>query len=642
LNTLQQILTVHFNDKLPFLDYDVLNQKQNQNINDEFNSLSAQVLSSKNVLNTNYSGTQEGKCEFFSNLIGETGYVSGLDLDRCDMGSIKKTLMNFLKTCGMGEKISSLSTTPTTVNTLSSVGELLSRQGMDHSFLDTINKMPPQITDRTKFPTITSDVIQKHSGGIDFEKIVYLNLIDNSIHQIQCLEELTNLKTIKLSFNNIRKIEGLDNCEQLTILELGYNQIKKLENLQNLKSLKYLELNNNYLSKLEELGSLRQYNPYLKEITLKCNPFSQKKNYRARVLTFIPHLKKIDEISILERDKELLHLSHIQITQELIFEHSKFSDQLSNDGLFISHTNASDFTASASSYKKSLNNKAIAQAQNTHLLSSLASQQTKQVQLHNLQEDSKDSKKSQVSQYSLISSMNPHLASPDRSPGRQRVKMEDWEPRVEVLILNHQRIHKIDNLHKLTNLRRLSLIDNRIMSIEGLENCTLLEELCLEKNKIYQIQNLHHLHFLKKLDLGKNKITKLLGLNNLENITQLSLEDNEITSIKGLEYLKNLMELYIGNNLLQNLNEILYIKGLPKLIIFDISGNKVCNETNSRLYMIFHLKKLKVLDGMSIDQNEINSSKECFAGRLTQEVLDSRLIGKTTRDIIELDLSSCK
>lgn len=64
------------------------------------------------------------------------------------------------------------------------------------------------------------------------------------------------------------------------------------------------------------------------------------------------------------------------------------------------------------------------------------------------------------------------------------------------------------------------------------------------------------------------------------------------------------MELYIGNNCLTDLKSIAQLKSLPKLIILDISGNPLCIDKQYRVYTVFHLKKLKVLDGLSIEHNE--------------------------------------
>jgi len=40
------------------------------------------------------------------------------------------------------------------------------------------------------------------------------------------------------------------------------------------------------------------------------------------------------------------------------------------------------------------------------------------------------------------------------------------------------------------------------------------------------------------------------------------------------------------------------------------------------------LRKLKVLDGISVESNEHMDAKETFAGRLTEEILESRIGGR--------------
>lgn len=81
----------------------------------------------------------------------------------------------------------------------------------------------------------------------------------------------------------------------------------------------------------------------------------------------------------------------------------------------------------------------------------------------------------------------------------------------------------------------------------------------------------------------------------------MSMEDNEIANLDGLENLQTLMELYLGNNLISDTREITKLKTLSRLIILDISGNNLSRDSNYRIYCIFHLRKLKVLDGVSIE-----------------------------------------
>jgi len=102
------------------------------------------------------------------------------------------------------------------------------------------------------------------------------------------------------------------------------------------------------------------------------------------------------------------------------------------------------------------------------------------------------------------------------------------------------------------------------------------------------------------------------------------------------------MELYIGNNLISDVKEIQKIKTLPRLIILDISGNSLCQDQSYRIYCIFHLQKLKVLDGVSKEHSEMIDAKDTFAGRLTDEILELRADGRKLKDLKELDLSSQK
>ena len=77
---------------------------------------------------------------------------------------------------------------------------------------------------------------------------------------------------------------------------------------------------------------------------------------------------------------------------------------------------------------------------------------------------------------------------------------------------------------------------------------------------------------------------------------QLCLESNRISCLGPLSRLEGLMELYLGNNSVRALGEVDHLKALPKLIIVDLAGNPVCAQPEYRLYTLFCLKRLKVLD----------------------------------------------
>ncbi|EQC34689.1 hypothetical protein SDRG_08006 [Saprolegnia diclina VS20] len=216
-----------------------------------------------------------------------------------------------------------------------------------------------------------------------------------------------------------------------------------------------------------------------------------------------------------------------------------------------------------------------------------------------------------------------------------------WWTTVEELHVDHESLSMLSHLEKLTSLRIASFSDNDLSFIDGLSQCTSLEELALDNNQIMTIENLDALVQLKVLDLGKNKLMGMKNLDTLVNLKQLSLEDNNITSLQGLSHLVKLMELYIGNNNIANIKEIHHLKSLPKLIIVDFSGNGFCADAEYTLYTVYNLRRIKVLDGVSISSDLQFEAKQKYSGKLTTDFLIEK-IGHAFNRIHEMELSSCR
>ena len=102
------------------------------------------------------------------------------------------------------------------------------------------------------------------------------------------------------------------------------------------------------------------------------------------------------------------------------------------------------------------------------------------------------------------------------------------------------------------------------------------------------------------------------------------------------------MELYLCSNRIMNVKEVQHLKTLPKLIIVDLSGNRLCRHESYRLYCVYYLRKLKVLDGIGVDINEQQAAREKYSGKLTAEFLAEKIGHKYFEHIRELDLSSCR
>jgi hypothetical protein len=427
--------------------------------------------------------------------------------------------------------------------------------------------MPPILPARPKVFLVSEKIALEACRVPRAGSIVYLNLHGNNIRKIDGLATLSNLKTLILSFNEIQKIEGVEGLHTIERLDLGYNLIKRVDGLQVLPNLRVLQLNNNLLYRLEDVSVLKQSVPALTELNLSHNALCEAKGYRMIVLRRLPSIEVFDGVAVGtdERDSAL--------------ETGNITDEMLRKNMLSVRRMAGGASG----------------------IDGLASD----------------------------------------SDGSWRVALQELD-------LDHCGLRRLQNLENLPNLRRASFCDNELTHVEGLETCTSLVELMLEENRIVRLDGLRSLVSLKRLDVGKNKLTKIEGIDTLTRLTQLSIEDNEITSMAGLGKLAGLMEvrphhiwhhhppcpadrpalcfnhesllreqLYIGNNRITDLKEVHSVKELSKLIILDLSGNRLCTAPDYRHYTIYHVRKLKVLDGAGVEMAEQEAAKEKYDGKLT-------------------------
>lgn len=179
--------------------------------------------------------------------------------------------------------------------------------------------------------------------------------------------------------------------------------------------------------------------------------------------------------------------------------------------------------------------------------------------------------------------------------------------------------------HGFKSLRRLRLDGNKLTTLEALVPCVSLEELSVEHNFLPSLAGVGALAELRRLDAGCNKIADVLELRKLGKLGHLSLDDNLVDSLDTFAHLASLMELYVSNNLIEEVRSILLLKQLPRLLVLDLSGNELCVALDCRLYVMFHLRRLKVLDGRPITQEEHREAEDKFSGRITMELLEDKL-----------------
>ncbi|KAJ3163656.1 Leucine-rich repeat-containing protein 9 [Geranomyces michiganensis] len=194
----------------------------------------------------------------------------------------------------------------------------------------------------------------------------------------------------------------------------------------------------------------------------------------------------------------------------------------------------------------------------------------------------------------------------------------------------------------MVNLRWASFRNNSIRDVSPLAQFGRLEELALENNEIETIEPLTALKSLAKLDVSLNRIASIDCARGFQSLMLLSMENNSVATLKPLAELPTLMELYCGNNEVNDLLSIFPLRDLPRLIILDFTGNTVCQLETYRLFTIYHLARLKILDGTGISAKEQAAAREAYLGKLTIELLGEKIGHQTFKVISELDLRNCK
>lgn len=157
-------------------------------LNDECNSLFEGVSRSQKVLeNRSFASSKDNhKLQAVS--------LTAQDLDRSDMGCLKRPLHSFLNLCHIQELIENKY-------------EFVEDEKTGQIAIE--NSMPPEIPFRTQIDSITKWTITNVSRENELQNIVYLNLFNNKVKKIENLIGLVNLQTLILSFNEIDEINGL-------------------------------------------------------------------------------------------------------------------------------------------------------------------------------------------------------------------------------------------------------------------------------------------------------------------------------------------------------------------------------------------------------------------------------------------------
>ncbi|TNN15012.1 Centrosomal protein of 97 kDa [Schistosoma japonicum] len=211
---------------------------------------------------------------------------------------------------------------------------------------------------------------------------------------------------------------------------------------------------------------------------------------------------------------------------------------------------------------------------------------------------------------------------------------------VNVLILDHNYIRRLENLSTLCDLQQLSVANNKLLqmhgvaglinltilnlpnngiaTIDGLKRLTCLRWLNLSGNKLKVIEQLETNVNLKHLDLSDNYIYELRDISHLVKLKTLLLHCNHISSVQNAsKKLPNSLEiLSLASNMVSDILEVQELSCLPMLLQFSL-GNNPCTKSFTNHYKLFVLSwlpNLRILDGASITKEDIENASSFVSG----------------------------
>lgn len=445
-----------------------------------------------------------------------------------------------------------------------------------------------------------------------------------------------SLRSLVLSFNSLEKVPPLSGCSLLESLDLSFNLLRSTAGLSGLAEsgaqLRRLDLSANLLHRADDVQAIARCCAHsLRALALRGNALAEQSGYRLSTVRRLPVLAELDLVPVTQperlRAKRAAH------------EPSGHGDGADRDGgeargalseaalqacAFTLHTPSLAFGYSA------VRPRSVAQLLAAGIpLPRLSRARAEARSGANGSDDDEEPEEPE----------EPGAGGRRRGPAR-------WEGSVEQLQLAGKCLGRVPPLGAFVQLRALDLSRNELASADALGGgvCPLLRELRMEANRLTSIDGLGGLSQLRRVELGHNQLTELSPLSALASLSQLGIEGNLVASLAPLANLLSLSEVYAASNRVARLSELNSLRELPRLIILDLAHNALCADKDYRSYALFALRRLKVLDSLSVEGAEQAAARERFTGLLTADILAERtgLPQAEWRSVSTLDLSGCK
>uniref|UniRef100_A0A8D0BTX5 Leucine-rich repeat-containing protein 72 n=1 Tax=Salvator merianae TaxID=96440 RepID=A0A8D0BTX5_SALMN len=167
------------------------------------------------------------------------------------------------------------------------------------------------------------------------------------------------------------------------------------------------------------------------------------------------------------------------------------------------------------------------------------------------------------------------------------------------------------------------------LKICGFRKDKEVTDLYLGEKGLKEVPDLSRFRILTYLWLNNNKIQNLTFLKHNYCLAELYLNNNELRDIAGtLRHMHSLQILLLHNNQVKNLETtVKELQGMQNLQTLNLFNNPLSQERRYRLYVIYHIPSLTLLDRKEITAKERKSALQIYNHEKTL-VLQSVGFGK--------------
>ncbi|XP_049641933.1 leucine-rich repeat-containing protein 72 [Suncus etruscus] len=154
------------------------------------------------------------------------------------------------------------------------------------------------------------------------------------------------------------------------------------------------------------------------------------------------------------------------------------------------------------------------------------------------------------------------------------------------------------------------------LKIRGHKRDADVFELFLSQKDLSEVIDLSRFKYLKYLWLHHNKLHGIAFLTKNYCLTELYLNNNAIFEIEGLRYLPSLHILLLHHNELTNIDAtVKELKRMMNLKTLSLFQNPLCQYNLYRLFVIYHLPRVELLDQQAVTEKERKATIAIFNHR---------------------------